>query len=436
MQSALLNHDRSDALFGTPYRSLGELGEGGMGRVIDAEHIGLGVRVAVKVLRPRFADDRAIVSRLRLEARAQASLAHPGIVRATDFGCTPSGEAYLVTERLVGRTLKDELVARGHLPLREGLGYALQSLGALREAHEAGIIHRDVKLTNLFLVEGSPRAIKLLDFGVAKVMAGAALLGREGPRTAEGMVVGTPRYAAPEQVCARPLDHRADLYALGICLYELIAGRDPFFEHTTGEALMIARVREEPRPPSALAAQPIPAAVDAFVLRAIARDRDERFEDAAAMAAALGELLLDLEAAPPRGRWPATVPLLALAPVAAPRAPAVDRTEPLPVPCVEPERRDGEATGTIWLGTLLAELRPVEQRIRGEGEPPAPYEVPAQPALRVVALAPSRRGAPARLAWIALLALCAGLAAALLVLCCGGVSEDGPALDARGLFRR
>jgi len=287
----------SELLDGTNYRAVARLGSGSMGEVLLAEHVTLKRCVVVKLLLPAFAADVGMADRLRLEAQAAATLGgHPNIVEVHDFGRTPAGRPYLVMERLVGRTLRQELRARGPLPVSEAVGLVRQLLCGLGAAHRAGLIHRDIKPDNLFLCErgqsvdgeGEPR-LKILDFGIVKVSAGRGPAPLALP-TSEGMAIGTPRFLAPEQAQGRPVDARADLYAVGCVLFWLLTGRDPFQHHLGLFPLLHAHVNELPKPPSALAHQPISAALDRLVLCALAKKPKDRFSSAEAMTAALDAL--------------------------------------------------------------------------------------------------------------------------------------------------
>jgi serine/threonine-protein kinase len=183
-----------DPLHGTPYRGTMPLGYGGMGEVWEAVHVELERPVVVKLLHGALAGDPKLVDRLRVEARALAALAHPHIVAVSDFGRTPEGRPYFVMERLYGRTLKQELDARGALPVGEAIEYVRQVLAALSAAHQLGIVHRDVKVENVFLCqrEGTRPFVKLLDFGIAKILGG-----RRGP---------APQYPTQEGVEGEEVD--------------------------------------------------------------------------------------------------------------------------------------------------------------------------------------------------------------------------------------
>jgi serine/threonine-protein kinase len=237
-------------LDGTNFRALGRLGHGSMGEVLEAEHVTLKRRVVVKLLLPVFDSDPGMADRLRLEAQAVATLAgHPNIVEVLDFGKTPAGRPYLVMERLDGRTLREELRARGPLPVAQAVALAKQLLRGLGAAHSAGLVHRDIKPDNLFLCEpgaNGKQTLKILDFGIVKVAVGRGPAPLALP-TAEGMAIGTPRFLAPEQAQGRPVDSRADLYAAGCVLFWMLTGRDPFQHHAGLFPLIHAHVRPSPR---------------------------------------------------------------------------------------------------------------------------------------------------------------------------------------------
>jgi len=295
-------------LAATPYRVLRSLGGGAMGDVFEADHVGMGKTVVVKVMRAEFAQRPDIVDRMRIEGQALARLAHPNVVPVLDLGWTGDGRPFVVMERLVGRTLEEELRERGSLPFAEAIDRVIGALAGLGAAHAIGIVHRDVKLANLFVCDGPDGrpVVKVLDFGLAKVIAGghrAALA--PAPLvfpTAEGMLVGTPRYVSPEQALGRAVDLRTDLYAIGVVLYCLVAGRGPFDHHKTASAVIKAQIAEVPLSPSRHASQPIPAALDAAVDRALAKRPEERFASAAELASALAQIARSPGpmAAPPR----------------------------------------------------------------------------------------------------------------------------------------
>jgi serine/threonine-protein kinase len=283
-----------DPLEGTPYRTIGPaIGRGGMAEVYEAEHVDLEKRVVVKLLHLELCDDPRVAHRLLVEARALSAIESPYIVAARDFGRTPGGRAYLVLERLTGRSLREELRVRGALPVGEAIRYVVQVLEGLGAAHRIGIIHRDVKLDNVFLCQGSggaPSLVKLLDFGIAKVREGARRRALIEQPTQQGTLLGSPRWMAPEQALCRAVDERTDLYATGLLLYTLIAGRGPFDD--AGSPMDVLRAHVEDRPPllSTLTAQAIPTALDACLARALSKRPEQRHASAMEMAEALEEV--------------------------------------------------------------------------------------------------------------------------------------------------
>jgi serine/threonine-protein kinase len=297
------------------YRLLRRLGAGGSAVVWEAEHLALARRVAVKLLRREHAGDPRTLERVRFEAQVLATLRHPNVMAVTDAGAADDGRPFLVMELLQGRSLLRELRERGCLPIPEAIELMQQVLAGLAAAHAVGIVHRDVKLENLFLAEeGGRRAVKLLDFGVAKAMPGSTEAGAPVPPalpTQEGVPVGTPKFLSPEQARCLPVDARTDVYGAGMALYQLIAGRDPFYKAEGYVAQLQAHVYEMPAPPSALGPQPIPPEIDEVVLRAIAKSPEDRWASAEEFSWALtrAEAVLAPPPAPPappapRRRWP------------------------------------------------------------------------------------------------------------------------------------
>ncbi len=247
-----------------------------MGVVYVAEHVSMGRRACVKVLKPEYTQDEEIVARFFNEARAAASIQHPGIVDIFDFGTHDDGHAYIVMELLPGESLASRLERVGTLAPPDALRLVRQTAGALAAAHDKHIVHRDLKPDNIFLspdpeVPGGER-VKLLDFGIAKLVdKGMA----DSVRTRTGAVIGTPTYMSPEQ-CegAGEVDHRSDIYSLACIYYELLTGRPPFVHRGAGR-IIAAHIHEQPR--SARALDPsVPAAVDTFVMRCLAKRRDDR----------------------------------------------------------------------------------------------------------------------------------------------------------------
>lgn len=283
----------SGLLAGTNFRALRKLGEGSMGLVVEAENLSLGTVVVIKLLHAALARRPDYVDRLRLEAQALARLRHPNLIVVSDFSVTAAGVPFLVMERLEGRTVDDERKMRGALHFAEAIDIVQQTLAGLTAVHEAGMVHRDIKAANLFLCDpdkAGRRVVKILDFGIAKVLSTAPPGRAPQPlrfATAEGATVGTPRCLSPEQAYGGAVDARTDIYAVGILLYTLLAGRGPFDHVRSTLELLDAHATLAPPPPSSLAPQHIPATLDAIILRALAKRPEDRFMSAAAFSAAL-----------------------------------------------------------------------------------------------------------------------------------------------------
>ena len=260
------------------YRVVRLLGEGGMGAVYEVEHLGVGKRLAIKMLHAHYARQPEAVKRFAREARAAAAIGHPNIVEVIDTGVHRS-EPYMVMELLRGETLAERLARATPITTREVCSVIGCILSALASAHAKGIVHRDLKPENVFLAEyGGVTTVKLLDFGVSKFRHEAGTLFET---TQEGLPVGTPAYMAPEQwMGRRDIDHRADLFAVGVMLYEMLTGGFPYEGASQGELFLeIVRGSEQPPPPSAIAPG-VPRAIDAVTLRALRREREERFQSA------------------------------------------------------------------------------------------------------------------------------------------------------------
>src|SRR5579885_1907194 len=266
-----------DRTFDKRYVIKRKLGSGGMADVYLAEDQELGRRVALKLLNERHAADEQFVERFRREAQSAAGLNHPNIVSIFDRGLA-EGTYYIAMEYLDGRTLKELLVRNGPTPIPIAVDYARQILGALAFAHRNGIVHRDIKPHNI--VVGPDGRLKVTDFGIAR--SGASQM------TEAGSIVGTAQYLSPEQARGAPVDPRSDLYSLGIVLYEMLTGKVPFTGDTPVEIAM-KHLSQIPEPPSKLRPQ-VPHDLDAVVMRAIAKDPDQRYASAEEMDADLARV--------------------------------------------------------------------------------------------------------------------------------------------------
>ncbi|HMV47744.1 MAG TPA: protein kinase [Blastocatellia bacterium] len=289
-QSSLIGQQFGD------YRVLGEIGRGGMGEVFLAQDRKMGRRVALKLLPERFTSDAERVHRFRQEARAASALNHPNIVTIFDIG-RQNGRHFMATEFVEGQTLRAGINA-GRLPLSESLDIAIQITGALSAAHQAGIIHRDIKPENLMLRPDG--YVKVLDFGLAKLTErtssdsdseadtrGAGQGSHFETRT--GMVLGTVNYMSPEQARGQKVDVRTDLFSLGVVLYEMLSGRNPFAGATRSHTL-VAILDDDPAP----LGDDIPEELQRLINRLLAKDREARFASANEAIAMLREVKDDL----------------------------------------------------------------------------------------------------------------------------------------------
>jgi serine/threonine-protein kinase len=265
------------------------LGEGGMGQVYRVRHVQLDRLFAMKVLRGQLARDGELSVRFIQEARATASVRHPSVVEITDFGALPNGVPYFVMEHLVGQTLAHIVRAGGPVPVGRVVRIVKQIAGALGAAHAAGIVHRDLKPDNVFLVGGVAGGVvsddvRVVDFGAAKVIGSSRV-------TRQGVVFGTPAYMSPEQASGQPVDHRADVYALGVVLYEMLAGRVPF-EADTYMGVLTQHMFVQPVPPSRVApgGREI-GALEEITLICLAKKPEERFATMEELVSALDRVV-------------------------------------------------------------------------------------------------------------------------------------------------
>ena len=259
------------------------LGEGGMGVVLAARHQFTGERVALKMLHTHLLSRPDLAARFLAEARAPAAIGHPGIVRVLDAGTTEKGEPYFAMERLEGEPLSAPM-RRGPMPFEEIRRIGLEILDALGAAHAAGFIHRDLKPENVFLCAPEGR-VKLLDFGIAKSLGDMDA----ASHTATGATMGTLHYMSPEQLRnAKRVDHRTDLWAVGVILYQMLAGQLPYVAESMGDMLLL--VLSSPPRPLEERLEAVSPALAAVMARALAVDPNARFASAAEMAAAMAEL--------------------------------------------------------------------------------------------------------------------------------------------------
>jgi eukaryotic-like serine/threonine-protein kinase len=282
-QSRLLE----DPFTGTRYRALSKLASGSRGELYVVEHVELGKRFAAKLLRPELSQDARVVERMRIEAQSLGRLRHPNVVAVTGFDRSAQGLPFIVMELLNGCTLADELATRNALPWAEAIDFGTQVLSALEAVHQIGVIHRDVSPKNLFLHQSAAgqRRLKLIDFGAARVQDGCS---ERAPSplavpTATGAILGSASFTSPEAAQGQPIDPRSDIYQVGLVLYLMLTGQVP------------VDTREQPEPPSRWCSGELRSDVDELVLRALAKDPEDRFPSAAEFLHRLTECYASLQ---------------------------------------------------------------------------------------------------------------------------------------------
>ena len=347
------------------------LGEGGMGAVYQAEHTLMRKRMAIKVLHPEMTRLPEVVARFEREAMAAAHIDHPHVVTATDFGKLEDGSFFLALEFVEGASLR-EVIAKGPLELGRSLHIARQMAAALQRAHGLKIVHRDLKPENVMLVErdGDTDFVKVLDFGIAKVQMGE--LGTNVPSstreprpeqnvlTQAGMVYGTPEYMAPEQALGQPVDARADLYALGVIMFEMLTGHRPFEAESKVALLGMQVTAPVPAMSAKCADCNVPPDVEALVGHLLAKEASERIGDAREVIESIGAILtqlsnagrIDPRYAPPPVSGFATNPGIISGITPAPeglyRPPSAPSVRPPPVGS-EPPKSEKLLGGRAWL---------------------------------------------------------------------------------------
>ena len=363
-------------VLGGRYRVLSRLGEGGMGAVYLCEHAVLGRRYAVKVLRPTLADDPELVERFRNEAIAASRVGGENVVDVLDFGAEEDGALYYVMEALEGRSLGALIAEDGPLEVPRALALLDQLCRALGAAHARGVVHRDVKPDNVFVErrgDGAERA-KVIDFGISQLAPEA---GKER-LTRVGEIIGTPEYMAPEQAAGDPIDHRVDVYALGVLAYEMLTGTLPIVARTP-IATLVAQQTRTPEPPSRRRPE-VGAALDALVLRALAKRPEDRPASMEVFAAAIAEIR--------RGVASPVLPAPA-------RSPSRPRAET--VALAEPRRAHGRRWIALGLVLLALCAAAATYRLRSRATAPVTPSVASSPASQTTSSppVPPERGAEA-----------------------------------------
>lgn len=267
------------------YRVEERLSVGGMGAVYRGTHILMGKTVAIKVLRPSLAADEKIVARFSREARAASKISHPHALSVTDFGEDEGGVVFLIMEFLNGRTLKELIRQEGPLPLTRAVEIMRQVGSALDAAHQEGVVHRDLKSDNIMLINASGADYaKVLDFGIAKIQEPSGE--QDAGLTSPDLIIGTPQYMSPEQCSqSEQIDSRSDIYSLGVILFEMLVGHVPFVGDSP--TVIMLKHLQEPAPSVLKERSDLPAGVETVVAKALAKQRENRYQTA-------GELVEDL----------------------------------------------------------------------------------------------------------------------------------------------
>lgn len=358
-----------------------KIGEGGFGAVYRGIQLGTPRKVAIKLLHPEMTRDPNLIARFRREGHVLLNLKDAHTITTYDFDHTVDGTLYIAMELLEGKSLHSVFQSQGPLDWRRVFKIIGEMCSSLAEAHQQGVVHRDLKPENVYLENrtGNPEFVKILDFGIAKVIKGE--IDPSSPQlTATGQTLGTLEYMSPEQLMGKQLDGRSDVYALGVVAYEMITKRLPFPDAKGPAGLITAQLRHTPTPPSK--ANPnvsLPSVVDKIILKCLEKDKHNRYADVTALAAAVQEALLTAVPVapapfeePPRRSPSAPVavgPLAqdagALLPKPSPLpAPAVPHLPPSPVPAALPQQ--------LGSAPYVAPLSPMVTRAHGQPGASAP----------------------------------------------------------------
>jgi serine/threonine-protein kinase len=271
-----------------------KIGEGGFGAVYRGVQLATGRKVALKLLHPEMTKDENLVARFRREGMVLCNLRDAHTITTYDFDQTPDGTLYIAMELLEGKSLHQIFHEEAPLDWKRVFKILTEMCSSLAEAHAQGIVHRDLKPENIYLEtrSGNPEFVKILDFGIAKVMRGDTIDPQSPQLTATGQTLGTLEYMSPEQLMGKPLDGRSDVYALGVLAYEMITGRLPFPDAKGPAGLITAQLKQTPAPPSlANPKAQLPKAADRAILKCLEKDKNNRYPDVSALAVALQDVI-------------------------------------------------------------------------------------------------------------------------------------------------
>ena len=365
-------------LFNGRFKIESKLGEGGFGAVYRGVQVQTGRKVALKLLHPEMTRDENLVARFRREGLVLCNLQDPHTITTYDFDSTPDGTLYLAMELLEGKSLHTVFHNEAPIEWKRVFKILSQMCSSLGEAHRQGIVHRDLKPENIYLENrgGDPEFVKILDFGIAKVMRGDNSVDPQAPQlTATGQTLGTLEYMSPEQLMGKQLDGRSDVYALGVLGYELLTGRLPFPDAKGPAALITAQLKQTPKPPSAVNPQAqIPPGVDRVVLKMLEKDKNQRFADVGALAAAAQECIAT-------GRWgdpPPAADVHGLPTVPPNRAsqPAPLAPPPMAPPMAPPPMAPAMAPPPMAPPMAMPPVMPPQQPLPMPGAPQQAYGYP------------------------------------------------------------
>jgi serine/threonine-protein kinase len=271
-----------------------KIGEGGFGAVYRGVQLATGRKVALKLLHPDMTKDDNLVARFRREGMVLCNLRDAHTITTYDFDQTPSGTLYIAMELLEGKSLHQVFHEEAPLEWKRVFKILTEMCSSLAEAHAQGIVHRDLKPENIYLEArpGNPEFVKILDFGIAKVMRGETIDPQSPQLTATGQTLGTLEYMSPEQLMGKALDGRSDVYALGVLAYEMITGRLPFPDAKGPAGLITAQLKQTPIPPSQACPQAnLPRAADRAILKCLEKDKANRYLDVSALSVALQDVI-------------------------------------------------------------------------------------------------------------------------------------------------
>ncbi len=283
-----------DQVLNNRFKVESKIGEGGFGAVYRGVQLATGRKVALKLLHPEMTKDENLVARFRREGMVLCNLRDAHTITTYDFDQTPDGTLYIAMELLEGKSLHQVFHEEAPLEWKRVFKILTEMCSSLAEAHSQGIVHRDLKPENIYLESrpGNPEFVKILDFGIAKVMRGDSIDPQSPQLTATGQTLGTLEYMSPEQLMGKQLDGRSDVYALGVVAYEMITGRLPFPDAKGPAGLITAQLKQTPPPPStALPKANLPQAADRVILKCLEKDKNNRYADVSALSFALSEVV-------------------------------------------------------------------------------------------------------------------------------------------------